>query len=847
MLATVDPRSTTRFVLVLAFLFGTPGVGTAQTGNTEEQLRAETYVRPPEEIAQAIEAPRHLNVQLGNPSPDGTHLLATPGMAARPMSLFAKPFYRLGGLQIDRAANRDRRLTLRASAGINIVNRETGNTTEVQVPVGAGVTSPSWSPDGTQVAFLVHLEDATHIFVADRATGRSRQITRTPVLATLFNSIEWTPDGRFVVTILVPARRGSEPVEPAVPAGPQVRHTTDETNRLRTYPDLLQSPWEQQLLEYYATGQITLIDTQNRRTRTVGGPGMYSDISVSPTGSHILVEKLSKPFSYIVPVSSFGNELEVWDIESGAMLQLINQTEVDDGAPDDTTSGVPDKRSISWRPDGAISFLQSVPRGEQPDSSSDSGRNNGRRSRGDRVMEWLPPFGDNDAKVLYENNSRMERVTYSEDSQTLFVAEQQGDNAHEFAVHLSDPETKHTIWRGERPAGFRGRGVGPTLATKNISSGVTVVRTSSDGSSVYLTGTDYSDTPMIEGPESFVDRVAIDSGESTRIYESGNDDEYIRVVEILNNDAGYILISRESATEVPDNFSVDVGSGTMTKLTNNVDYTPDLTNADRRRYNVTRVDGLEFAVQVTLPADWSGERLPGLIWFYPREYTGQDQYDEQVRDRYNRNAFPNLRARSMDVLVRLGYAVIEPDAPIIGDQGQMNNNYIHDLRNNLAATIDFLDREGIIDRQRMGVGGHSYGAFSTVNAMAHTPFFKAGIAGDGNFNRTLTPFAFQSERRTLWENRDLYYSMSPIFFANNITGALLLYHGADDQNVGTFPIHSWRLFETMESLGKKTSLYVYPYEEHGPAAEETLMDLWARWTAWLDLYVKNAAQENSTS
>jgi dipeptidyl aminopeptidase/acylaminoacyl peptidase len=201
----------------------------------------------------------------------------------------------------------------------------------------------------------------------------------------------------------------------------------------------------------------------------------------------------------------------------------------------------------------------------------------------------------------------------------------------------------------------------------------------------------------------------------------------------------------------------------------------------------------------------------------------------------------------MDFMTMAGYAVVQPDAPIIGESGRMNDNYEHDLRNNLAAVIDHLDQEGIIDRNRLGVGGHSYGAFSTVNAMVHTPFFKAGIAGDGNYNRTLTPLGFQTERRDLFSGRDTYLRMSPYLYANNLTGALLMYHGMDDQNVGTAPDHSKRLFHVLNGLGKTAALYMYPYEDHGPATEETIMDLWARWVAWLDTYVKNGGKAEITT
>jgi dipeptidyl aminopeptidase/acylaminoacyl peptidase len=296
---------------------------------------------------------------------------------------------------------------------------------------------------------------------------------------------------------------------------------------------------------------------------------------------------------------------------------------------------------------------------------------------------------------------------------------------------------------------------------------------------------------------------------------------------------------------VPDAYLRDLNGGALRKLTDNRDYTPAVTASQRRRIDVTRADGMRMKVDVTLPADYrAGTRLPAMFWFYPREYTDQESYDRTLRT-YNKNRFPNVGPRSMAMLAQLGYALIEPDAPIFGAAGRMNDNYVHDLRNNLAAVIDELDRLAIIDRQRVGIGGHSYGAFSAVNAMVHTPFFKAGIAGNGAYNRTLTPLGFQSERRDFWEARETYLNMSPFLYANQLTGALLMYHGTDDQNVGTFPINSERLFAALNGLGKTAALYMYPYEEHGPVAEETLLDMWARWTAWLDKYLKNDGQQQA--
>jgi dipeptidyl aminopeptidase/acylaminoacyl peptidase len=237
-------------------------------------------------------------------------------------------------------------------------------------------------------------------------------------------------------------------------------------------------------------------------------------------------------------------------------------------------------------------------------------------------------------------------------------------------------------------------------------------------------------------------------------------------------------------------------------------------------FTVERADGFHFRVTVNLPPGYqAGTRLPALFWFYPREYATEQAYDEPDRT-YNKNAFQNFGARSMEYFIRLGYAVVEPDSPIVGEAGAMNNNYEHDLRNNLAAVIDELDRRALVDRNRLAIGGHSYG-----------------------YNRTLTPMGFQNERRIFWDAPSVYISMSPFFQANNLTGALLMYHGMHDQNVGTDPDNSIRLFHALNGLGKTVALYMYPLEDHGPATRETLLDLWARWAAWLDKYVKNPQKD----
>ncbi len=369
--------------------------------------------------------------------------------------------------------------------------------------------------------------------------------------------------------------------------------------------------------------------------------------------------------------------------------------------------------------------------------------------------------------------------------------------------------------------------------------GKTSVLTSSDGKYAFLKGVQYYRTFNDSAPRPFLDRIEIRTGQKSRLFSSSVE-QFEQVTAPLDADFESAVITRESATIVPDSYRREMKGGTVVKLTNNRDYAPEITNAQRQTFQVARPDGYKFWVNVTLPRDWKpGTRLPGFIWFYPYEFTDQAGYDRSKRT-VNRNQFQNLDGRSKAYLVTQGYVVVEPDAPIVGEQGRMNDNYVSDLRNNLSVVVDELDRRGLVDRQRLGIGGHSYGAFSTVNALVHTPFFKAGIAGDGNYNRTLTPNSFQSERRDLWEARETYLSMSPLLYADRMTGALLMYHHIDDQNVGTDPTNSIRLFHALLGMGKQAALYMYPYEDHTQLTRETILDQWARWVAWLDKYVKGA-------
>jgi dipeptidyl aminopeptidase/acylaminoacyl peptidase len=867
----------------------------AATTWADDTIKAEGYVSPPKELVDAVLAHRWENVTLSNASPDKKWFINMIGDGPVVMKTFSKPYDELGGVFIDFKANRARSLTVRNDVGIQLISASDGSKKAIQLPAGSRVSNAAFSPDGKSVVFYMHADDATTLWIADVSTGASRQLCKTPVLATINTAFDFSGDGKQIAAVLVPDARPARPETPAMPSGPQMKMTDGQKERNRTYPSLMSTPHDFALLKWHATGQIALIDVATGAVKKVGAPAMVRTIDLSPDGEYLRVTQMTEPFACTVPVSSFGQKEELWDL-TGKALAKVTDRPINLGAnPDDTTPPDPNaapaggggrgganqngKRELAWRTDGpGLVYLEQEPapagagrgpggtRGGAPGGApgaAGGGRAAGAAGAGagganaaqqgpprkDRLMQWLPPFDAASTKLVYENASRMTGFRFSPDSSVLFFTETAGQNNALTAVYLADPVQKYVVSRSStapnaEPAGsligVRGGGGGGRAGGGGRGGGAGgggPVLLSSDKSAVFLEGTINDRNPEENGPKTFIHRVTIKTGEVKSIYDSENNGVFERMTTPIDLDGGKFIVQRESATEVPQNFLLN-GEGRK-KLTSNVDLFPDLTAAPKQRIYVTRPDGFKYKVKVTLPPGYqAGMRLPALFWFYPAEFESQDAYDRPDRT-FNRNTFTNYGTRAVQFFVRLGYAVVEPDTPIVGPAGKQNDNYVSDLRNDLAATIDELDKRGIIDRTRLAIGGHSYGAFSTVNAMVNTPYFKAGIAGDGNYNRTLTPNGFQNERRDLWEAPNVYLAMSPFLQANHLTGALLMYHSLADQNVGTDPENTPRLFLALQALGKTAAMYMYPYEDHGPVARETLLDQWARWAAWLDKYCKN--------
>jgi len=850
-------RTMRRFTTALALLTIAAIPAAAQEA---DPLEATGYLTPPQEIYDAVMAPWHLNVDMDDLGPSYEYFVTdVQDRRMTPLSAMSKDYYNLAGEQIDYAANRTRFFTMGTGAGFRLHDWAGESEEDVEVPDdAASVSSFEWSPDGSRAAYLAHFDDGSWIYVTDLEDGDADRLTDTPLLATQVTGIEWSGDGRHIFAVLVPEDREGPPTEPQTAPSPKIWNTGEGRAELRTYrfESLMDTEHQFDLFEYYTTGQLARIEVDGGDVETIGEPAMITSIDPSPSGEHIRLEIMSRPFSNLVQSNDFPEREVVWNLQGEELVEL-DSSPLDEGVDqDDDEDEGPERRQLQWRPDGqGFSFLQREPAPdaeEGEDEEEEQEEQEEGQERPDRVMQWLPPFEEGAAQVVYESENEIESVRYSADPNLIFIYQEEDDIEHLFAVRLDDPATQYTIYQHDTEddeADDPGN-----LMSEPGPLGGSVARVSPDGSSVFLSGVltdEDEDTPEEERdpPRPFLDRVEIESGVSERLFLS-SEEFYEQPEAILDPEVQSIVISREAATEVPNYFRVELATGQEEQLTENVDYLPELTRRQTHEIEVERADGVMIEAEVSLPADWreSDGPLPAIFWHYPSEYEDVDDYQDDNGFGFdNPNDFKGgFGSRSLEYLLLRGWAVVEPDVPIIGegDSREWNEEFIPDLRNSFAAVIDEVSRRGWVDRDRLAVGGHSYGGFGTIHALIRTPFFKAGIAGSPNSNRTLTPAGFQREQRTLWEARFTYMQMSPIFWMDQLNGALLIYHGEADQNVGTWPIHSRRSFHALNALGETGALYMYPYEGHGPRAEETNLDIWTRWVAWLDKHVLGEGEED---
>jgi dipeptidyl aminopeptidase/acylaminoacyl peptidase len=848
-------------VFSILLLLVIPGAMGAPAQEAAVSTPADAYVKPDAYVQELFARDKNY-ATLDNLSPDGRHFLVPEVTELSTLQRMAEKTYRLAMLEIRPRVDRLWHLDTYGAYGIKIFDLESRSFLDIDLPEEIFVSEMTWSPDGSQIAFLAHLRDSTQVWTADVSTGETTVLGEMPVMATIAarsplrgsapsRLLQWTPAGT-VVALMVPPGRGPEPERSSIPSSPMIRRTRDIATPTRTLPFLLRDEHDVALFKHYTTSQIAELGT-GREPRLIGEPGIFTSISLSPDGSYLLAQRIEEPFSYMTSYSGFPQKTEILDLD-GTVLATVLERPLREGATGPRGAGAgDDPRQIAWRPDGSgLSYLQREPRPERDEETgSDESQaadevaaGAGDEPRLDRIMLLAPPFDMNAAEVVAASESPFNSVVYSRAGDRAFATRTSDGDRELVSYDLAVPEPQASVivepYDPREVTELPG-----DLLTRTTGNGVAFALVSSDGGSVYLEGPGYKDDFR---PRPFIDRVGLADGSTARLFE-GSRDSYDAPLVALDADFDSMIVSRESKTDNPDSYLWRRGGSldSMVNLTNNVDPFPEITAAERIDFEFTRRDGLKIQGRISLPVGYEeSTRVPAMFWTYPREFNTEDDYQRSAIRGRNRNAFTHLSyLRWSDIWLTQGYALVYPDIPIIGES--YNDHFVQDLVDSMYAAIRKVDQMGYVDIDKIGHGGHSYGAFATANILAHSPFFKAGIAGDGAYNRSLTPMGFQSERRDIWEAPQIYFEMSPFFSADKIDTPLLIYHGADDNNSGTYPVQSERFMQALTGLGKTAVLYMYPFESHTPRAIENKLDMWARFIDWFDRYVKGEGEATEDS
>jgi dipeptidyl aminopeptidase/acylaminoacyl peptidase len=791
-------------IIIMAFVFlaGLPG------------LAQEPYKLPPKAVLDIIDAPLTPRVSM-NPARDTMLLVDSESMPA--IAYLSQPIYRIAGIRITPLNNSVQVLSF--STGLTLKKVKDGTTKKIALPAGIKFAAPRWSADGQYAVFPRYLDNGIELWVLNIAAGEAKALTPAALNMVVGGGMGWTPDNRHVLVHMVPDGRGKEPEEPRVPIGPNVQVSGGKAVKTATYEDLLKTPYDEKLFDYYATSQIVEVDVTTGQGRKIGGPGIYTGINPSPDGNYYIVTRIKKPYSYSLPYSGFARSHEIWS-KNGELVKVVADLPPNEGIP---MNGVPTgPRSLDWQPLKPATLLWT--------EALDGGDPEKDVPFRDKFMAQPAPFTAEPKEVLKLQHRAGGLTWFATPGQAL--ASESNWKKRWRTTYLVDIDQPQTAPRKifDRSTQDNYADPGSPVMTDTKTGDRLVLQ---DKDWIYLQGTGASP----QGDHPFLDRMDLKTLKKERLFQC-QDPSYDTFIDFDGASRNRIFISSESKTEPPNYYILDLKTKKKQALTDFKDPAPQLTKIKKELVKYKRDDGVELSGTLYLPADYKeGQRLPVVIWAYPYEYSDASTAG-QIRGSVNRFTF--YRGTSQLFYVVAGYALLDnATMPVIGDPKTMNDTFIKQIVANAKAAIDKLDQMGVGDPKRVAVGGHSYGAFMTANLLAHCDLFAAGIARSGAYNRTLTPFGFQSERRTLWEAKDTYINMSPYMFADKIKTPILMIHGEMDDNSGTFPIQSERLFAALKGFGAQARLVMLPYERHGYSARESVLHVLAEMIGWCDTYVKN--------
>ncbi|MEH8022057.1 alpha/beta hydrolase family protein [Rheinheimera metallidurans] len=772
------------------------------------------YQQPVKEIVDIVDAAPTPSASL---SPNGQTMLTLTYPALPVLADLAAPEYRLAGVRFN-PANSSPAMPRYVSA-LQLIDLASTKTNAITgLPADLKATNLTWSPDSRYLAFIQLDANQATLWRIDIAKAKASQWSKSRLNAIWGAGLQWSADSQAIYALTVPAKRGAEPVASKIPTGPIITEARGRTAPARTYQDLLKDKHDEILFSYYFTSQLVKISLKNKLT-TIGKPTLFRSVEVSPDNQLVLVSRIEQPFSYAVPVSRFAYTSEVWN-SSGKLVYTVAQNPVADNMPIAFDAVPTGRRYASWRSDLPATLYWA--------EAADGGDPAQQATVRDQLFQLAAPFTAEPQKLL-DLSFRFSGLMTAANG-TMLVWENWWQDRLEKVWQLAPDQSASLLW--ERSSEDRYNAPGSPLTTA-AANGQRLLRL--EQGQIYLTGVGASP----EGNRPFIDKMTLTTGKTERLWRS-EAPFYEYVYSLLPS--GKLLTQRESTDVPPDFYLRDLQSGELTALTQTPHPMPQTKGISRELINYKRADGIPMSATLLLPAGYQPERdgpLPTMIWAYPREFRSAAAAG-QVSDspyRFNRISY-----WTPQFLATQGYAVLDnATMPIVGEgDKEPNDSFIQQLVMNAEAAIAAGVSRKVTDPNRVAVGGHSYGAFMTAHLLAQTKLFKAGIARSGAYNRSLTPFGFQSEQRTLWDDTNLYTQLSPFFHAEKIKTPLLLIHGTDDNNAGTFPMQSERMYQAVKGLGGTTRLVMLPLESHGYRARESVLHMLWETVSWLDEFVKNA-------
>ena len=784
------------------------------------------YRLPSTTLVEMVDAPPTPLVSVA-PGDQWMLLLQQPNLP--PIAELAERELRLAGLRIKPQVNGPSRT--RPYVGLELLRiADQKRVPVIGLPGTPRIESVRWSPDGAHFCFMHTAATGIELWVVETASGMARRLTG-PVL----NNAARTPpawvDNNTLACTLVPEDRKAEPAPPTVPSGPDLRENLGTTSPNRTYQDLLKSPHDEALFEHYCTSRLALVSLDGTQN-TIGTPEIIWGFDPSPDGSYIIVNTLHRPWSYLVPASRFPQRLEIRD-RDGSPVHLVADKPLQESIPIAFGSVATGPRELGWRNDKPATAVWV--------EALDGGDAGAEAEHRDRVFTLDAPF-DGDPQPLLTTDLRFGGITWGNDE--LALAFEWWWKTRQIRVWRLQPGNiaEEPVLVNERS--FEDRYADPgDPVTKRNAMGRRVLLTGNDNRSLYLLG----DGASPEGDRPFLDVLDMETMKTERKFHS-QAPYYERPVTLLGGELNAVLTRRESVEEPPNYFVRDLVNGALRQVTEFPHPTPQLVGLTKEQIRYERDDGVMLTATLYLPPGYDKEQqgpLPLLMWAYPQEYKSADAAGQVTDSPYR---FSRVGWWSPLLFLAAGYAVLDdPAMPIVGEgEEEPNDTFVAQLVASAQAAADEVVGRGVTDSHRLAVGGHSYGAFMTANLLAHSDIYAAGIARSGAYNRTLTPFGFQSEERSLWEAPDVYFAMSPFMHAEKVNEPILLIHGEADNNSGTFPMQSERYYNALKGHGATARLCFLPHESHGYRARESVLHMLWETEQWLDTYVKSAEPQAET-